>query len=919
MLSWNEIKDRATRFSREWAGETRETGEYQSFWNDFFDVFGIKRRSVALYQNFVERIDGGRGFIDLFWPGKLLVEHKTAGKDLESAFLQASDYMLALPEEQRPQYVIVSDYVRIRLYNLEREEKEPEYYEFLLKDFPKHVRLFAFMPGYEVRRYQERESAPVNRKAVKLVVELYRALVAGLYPPEHISRFLVRLVFCFFADDTGIFEPDAFYSYLFYRSNEDGSDFGSKLGEVFQVLNTPEDRRQPNMDEDLGSLPYVNGGLFADPLPVTFFTRDLRKAVLHATEFNWSAVSPAIFGSMFQFVMDADNESIRHDFGAHYTSEKNILKVIHGLFFDDLEAELVLAGQNQQKLKTLWEKIGAITLLDPACGCGNFLVVAYRELRHLEIEILKRLYDKEIKGGQQASLPMDVMHLSKFSVERMFGIEILPFPAEIAQLSLWLADHLSNVELGNLFGKPFVRLPLLERPHILCANALTADWETLIPKAKLSYILGNPPFLGSKLMNQDQREEITDLFQGKQSGILDYVTGWYFKASQYIQGTKIKCAFVSTNSITQGEQVAALWKVLLEKYAIRINFAHRTFKWSNEAPGKAVVFCVVIGFAASPPDHARIFDYETVQGEAHEIKASEINPYLIDAPVVFVESRSKPLCDVPRIKFGNQPLDGGFLTFTTEEKVEFLREEPNAEKFFKPFLGAKEFLNGGERWCLWLTDIQPEQLRNMPVLFRRIEMVKTFRLLSKRKDTRKLAETPTLFSFISHPNSTYLLIPRHSSETRAIIPMGYMPAEMIAGDSCLIIPKATLFHFGVLQSKMHMSWVKSVCGRIKSDYRYSNALVYNNFPWPENISDELEATIKKAGQAVLDARTAHPKATLADLYDPLSMPKDLLDAHKALDHAVDRAYGTRSFKTEQERLEFLFGLYRKYTEIINKS
>ncbi len=911
VLSWNEIKDRATRFSREWAGETRETGEYQSFWNEFFDVFGVKRRSVALYQKAVERISGNHGFIDLFWPGRLLVEHKTTGRDLESTFLQASEYMLVLPEEQRPQYVIVSDYARIRLYNLEREEKDPEYHEFLLKDFPKNVRLFAFIPGYEVRRYQERESAPVNRKAVKLVVELYRALVAGLYPKEHISRFLVRLVFCFFADDTGIFQPDAFYRYLFYMSREDGSDFGSKLGEVFQVLNTKEDQRQSNMDEDLASLPYVNGGLFADPLPVTFFTSELRKAVIRATEFDWSKVSPAIFGSMFQFVMDADNESVRHDFGAHYTSEKNILKVIHGLFLDELQAELASAGQNQQKLKALWEKIGNITLLDPACGCGNFLVVAYRELRHLEIEILKRLYKKEIKGGQQTSLPMDAMHLSKFSVERMFGIEILPFPAEIAQLSLWLADHLSNIELGDLFGKPFAKLPLLERPHILCANALTTDWQVVVPKEKLTYILGNPPFIAKGDRDKDQKNDMTLVFGDlKGAGELDYVAAWYAKATGYIKDTKIKVAFVSTNSITQGEQAGILWGLLI-KNGVHIFFAHRTFKWSNEAPGKAAVHCVVIGFSLETPTAPMLWDYDDPAGLPHLIKSKNINPYLVDAPNVIVYARRNPISDVPHAIFGSMPNDGGFLLFEdVVDKDNFLAKEPEAEKFIRPFISAKEYLNGELRYCLWLKDASPEEWRSLSEVVRRVDAVRLHRDISSRPATKALASTPYLFGEDRQPKSDYILIPRVSSERRYYVPLGFFSADKIAGDTCIVIPKAQLYHFGVLQSDMHMTWMRAVCGRMKSDYRYSNELVYNNFPWPENISDEMKNNIEKTAQIVLDARLAHPDATLADLYDPLSMPKDLFDAHKNLDRAVARAYSTHSFKAEQKRLEFLFGLYK---------
>lgn len=910
ILSWNEIRDRATKFAREWKDETRETGEYQTFWNEFFEVFGVRRRSVAIYQKAVERINGNHGFIDLFWPGKLIVEHKTAGKDLDSAFLQAADYMLGLAESERPRYIIVSDYQRIRLYDLEGESGETESQEFSLSEFVKNIRVFAFISGYDIRKY--RESDPVNRRAVRLVVDLYNALENGMYPKEHLSKLLVRLVFCFFADDTAIFPPDSFYNYLFYASHEDGHDFGAHLGTVFQILNTKENERQTHLDEDLLALPYVNGGLFAEPLPLPFFNREMRASVLKATEFDWSSVSPAIFGSMFQFVMDSDDESLRHDFGAHYTSEKNILKLVDGLFMDELRKKLDEAGQNPSKLKSIWEELGRITLLDPACGCGNFLVVAYKELRRLEVEILKKLYKKEIDNQLQA-LPLDVTHLSKISVERMFGIEILPFPAEIARLSLWLADHLSNIELGDLFGKPFAKLPLLEQPHILRENALTTDWARLVSKENLTYIFGNPPFLGSRLMDESQRKDMYEVFgKIKELGFLDYVTAWYMKAARYIQDTRIKCAFVSTNSISQGEQVGILWHEL-QKLGIRIHFAHRTFKWSNEAPGQAGVYCVIIGFAAFYPEHPALFDYADVSGEPHEIRVNTINPYLVDAPeAVILRNRQQPLCDVPNMSFGNMPRDGGILILDAGEKEKLVEAEPNSEKFIKTYMGAREFLHGESRWCLWLVNAQPEELRAMPEVMRRVNGVKVFREMSRAASTRSMSATPSLFAQRTQPELDYILIPRVSSENRRYVPMGFLAKDIIVSDSCLAISGAGLYHFGVLESEMHMTWMRAVCGRLESRYRYSKDIVYNNFPWPENISSDDVKTIELAAQEVLNARGAHADATLADLYDPLSMPEDLLDAHRKLDHAVDHAYGIRNFESEAKRLEFLFGLYQKY-------
>ncbi len=914
MLTWNEMRDRATIFARAWRDETREMGEYQTFWNEFFDIFGIKRRSVAIYQQQVEKLGGGRGFIDLFQPGKLIAEHKSAGKDLDEAFMQAIEYSAALPEDIRPRYLIITDYASMRLCDLEGENGKTEKYEFPLSDLPKHIRHFAFIPGYEVRKYREQD--PVNRKAVRVVVNLYQTLAKSNYPREHLGHLLVRLVFCYFADDAGIFPPgEPFRYYLALGSSEEGNDFGARLDAVFSTLNTPEERRQTTLDERLAELPYVNGGLFAGYLPVVFFNREMRRAVLDACEFNWSAVSPEIFGSMFQFVLETDPGDTRHDFGAHYTSEKNILKVIDGLFMDELRTELSTAGKNAVKLNALWEKIARITLLDPACGCGNFLVVAYRELRHLELEILKCLHPKiasQVEGGGQTALPIDIRHLSKLSVERMYGIELLHFPAEIAKLSLWLTDHLANIELGDYFGVPFVKLPLTESPHIKEGNALTLDWESIVPKENLSYILGNPPFISKQDRDANQKSDIELVFgKLKGAGELDYVTAWYEKAAKYMQGTNIKTAFVSTNSIAQGEQTGILWPELFRQ-GVKIFFAHRTFKWSNEAPGKAAVFCVIIGFSLQEPEHRYLFDYVDPAGEPHGIEAKNINPYLVDAPDIVVTARRKPLSDVPPAVFGSMPNDTGqFLFEDATEKDAFIAQEPGAAKFIRPLLSAKEYLQGGLRYCLWLKDASPEELRALPLVMRRVETVRMNRETSSRAATKALAETPYLFGEDRQPTTDYILIPRVSSERRRYVPMGFFSSENIAGDTCIIIPNATLYHLGVLQSEMHMTWMRSVCGRLESRYRYSNELVYNNFPWPENMSDEKKKAVEEAAQAVLDARLAHPNATLADLYDPLSVPKDLLDAHHALDRAVDRAYSiTKPFPSESARLEFLFEKYQ---------
>ena len=606
---------------------------------------------------------------------RFLVDPKSKGKNLDSAFLQAANYMDALSEDEKPRYIIVSDFERFRIFDLEAPKQEREI-EFALADLPSHVQKFAFLTDEKVQEYKEED--PINVRAVRAIGKLYEALKISHYASQDdadvISKLLTRLVFCFFADDTGIFNRNDLRRYLEDNTKADGSDIGAHLGQIFYVLNTPEDGRQDTMQGALKALTYVNGGLFKEPLPAVFGSRDIRDTLMKCVEFNWSRISPAIFGSMFQSVL---NEKERHDLGAHYTSEENILKVINGLFLDEIKDELEAAKTNHEKLNALWEKIAAITILDPACGCGNFLVIAYRELRRIELEIIKKLYKDSVKKVDEGhiTLPMevDIQKLSKLSVERMYGIEIEAFPAEIAKLSLWLMDHIMNVELGTYFGKPFRKLPLTEQPHIAQGNALSMDWEAVVPKQNLTHILGNPPFLGSRVMGKEQKEEMKGVFGNiREVGFLDYVTAWYMKAARLMQGTDIRCAFVSTNSISQGEQVGTLWEQLY-KLGMHIHFAHRTFKWSNEAPGKAAVYCVIVGFAVVSPEQARLYGYEDIKGEPKELFVKEINPYLVAAPAdVIIRNRQKPLCDVPEMSFGNMPRDGGMLLMNEEARNDLL-------------------------------------------------------------------------------------------------------------------------------------------------------------------------------------------------------------------------------------------------------
>jgi hypothetical protein len=675
------------------------------------------------------------------------------------------------------------------------------------------------------------------------------------------------------------------------------------MQELFQVLNTPNEKRFKNLDEQLAEFPYVNGKLFEEILPTASFDSNMRQALLNCCYIDWSKISPAIFGSMFQSVM---NPKERRNLGAHYTSETNILKLIKPLFLDDLWKEFESIKDNKNKLPEFHKKLSTLRFLDPACGCGNFLVITYRELRLLELEILRATY----KGGQQV---MDVSSIIWLDVDMMCGIEYEEFPARIAEVAMWLIDHQMNMLISNEYGKYFARLPLKKAANIVHADALETNWESVVSKNDLSFILGNPPFIGSKIMKQSQRDQIVKQFDNTEgSGVLDYVTGWYIKAAKYIQDTKIKVAFVSTNSIVQGEQTSILWGQMLNKYHIKIHFAHRTFKWSNEAKGNAAVFCVIVGFANYDSPNKSIFEYEDIKGEAHEIKAKNINPYLIDAKDLLINKSSNPICNVPKMSFGNMPLDGGNLILSDKEKIDFLQKEPKAEKYILPLISAFEFLNGKKRWCIWLVEAEPNELKQMPEVLKKAELVKKFRLDSVAPSTQKFAATPTLFRDRNRPE-TFIVVPRVSSENRPYIPFGFFDKNSIVSDTCMSIPNGNHYHFGVLMSKMHMAWVKYICGRLKSDYRYSKDIVYNNYPWPENPNDRQVKAIEVAAQKVLDARLEFPNSSLADLYDPLTMPPALIKAHNELDKAVDLAYRPQVFTTEANRMEFLFELYEKYT------
>ena len=897
-LSWNEIRSRALAFSREWAEETSEDAEAKSFWDGFFDIFGVSRRRLASFEAPVKKEDGKGGFIDLLWRGVLLVEHKSRGRDLDRAARQALDYFPGLKDRDLPRYVLVSDFARFRLFDLDTNEQ----HEFPLADLHSNVRLFGFMAGYQTRSFGQED--PVNIKAAERLGKLHDLLKASGYEGHPLEVFLVRLLFCMFAEDTALFERRQFQDYLEQRTGEDGADLGMHLAQLFQILDTPAEKRHTTLDESLAAFPYVNGQLFSEVLPITAFDRTMREALLECCALDWSRISPAVFGSLFQSIMDA---KARRAAGAHYTNETNILRLIRPLFLDELWAEFHKVKGNRNKLFEFLKKLARLRFLDPACGCGNFLVIAYRELRLLELEVLRQV-------RQSGQLHLNVFQLISINVDQFHGIEIEEWPARIAEVALWLTDHQMNLKVSEEFGQYFARLPLTVAPHIVHDNALAVDWNTVIPAERLTYLMGNPPFVGAMMLSDDQRSDIASVFSGtKGAGVLDYVSAWYVKAAEYMAtNPTIRAALVSTNSITQGEQVGILWPNLFH-HGIKIHFAHRTFQWSSEARGKAAVHCVIIGFGLHDVAEKWLFDYDTLKSEPHAMKAANINPYLVDGPSVFLANRTVPLCAVPAMRFGSMPRDGGHLLFTETELHDFLAVEPAAEKLVHPYFGAQEFLNSGKRWCLWLVDANPTDLKSLPKTLARLEAVRKTRLASKAASTRKFAETPGLFCQIAQPDSNYLLVPGVSSERRRYVPIGFMPKTAIANNLVFVVPHATLFHFGVLSSDMHMVWMRAVCGRLKSDYRYSKDIVYNNFPWPEP-TDKQHTAIENTAQAVFDARAQFPDSTLADLYDPLTMPPVLLKAHQQLDRAVDAAYGAKSFKTEAERVAFLFTRYQLLIE-----
>lgn len=926
----SEIRRRLQEFSKEHENDADEKQHAQQFWRDFYMCFGLSKSSASMFEARVLKVGGVRGYIDSFIPGVLLVEQKSLGRNLNDAYIQAQAYFHAITNEfEKPKYIITCDFQTFHLYNLQNNAKEPLVCK--LSELSQCADWFMFLVEKEVHAVTE--ELPVNRKAAEQIAKLHDALLRANYKGKDLEIFLTRLLFCLFADDTGIFGDDGQFKKLVEKSKEDGSDLGSNITLLFQVLNTAKENRQTNLDDSLKAFEYVNGSLFEEQIQIPYFNFDLRTILLNCVRLDWSGISPAIFGAMFQAVLEegaTDKEhrkESRRELGAHYTSERNILKVIEPLFLNQLQDEFVKSKGSESKLLALYEKLPALNFFDPACGCGNFLVIAYREIRRIENDVIGELLkvneDKkrnDFKGGL-----LDIATLCRVNIGQFYGIEIDDAATHIARVALYITDHQLNLESANKFGKTRATVPLVTTPHIHCANALRTDWNDVIKAEECSFVFGNPPFIGYSVQNKEQKDDLDLIFGHIQGGgVLDYVCAWYAKAARYIDvNSKIECAFVSTNSITQGEQPAVLWKDL-SAYGIVINFAHKTFRWSNEGRGVAAVHCVIIGFAKSHHKLKKLFVYKDATAEPKLEIVNQINAYLVDAGNILLDKRRQPLCKVNELIYGSKATDGGFLLLTKEEADEIKNSDAIAAKYIRKFLGADEFINGVDRYCLWLVNSTAEDRVKSSVLKKRIEQVKQMRLASSKEKTRELADLAYLFGEIRQVNANYLLVPSVSSELRKYIPIGYLDGDVICSNASFMLPNATLYDFAMLTSKMHMAWLSAVCGRLESRFRYSNTIVYNNYVFPNNISNTVVAEIERLADAVLNARKdeeersakSGTKSTLASMYASGGMPQGLVKAHKDLDKAVDKAYGYVGADDDASRVAFLFKKYEELTSLL---
>ena len=916
------IAQAAQRFAERWAGRGYEKGESQLFWTELLtQVYGVEEPSTVISfedQVHLDHTSFIDGYIDRT---HTMIEQKSLGKDLLAPikqsdgtsltpFQQAQRYSAALPYSKRPRWIVTCNFSTFLVYDMEHPGGDP--FEIQLADLGKEYYRLRFLveSGAE---HLEREMQ-VSMQAGVIVGRLYDALLKQYHDPTNpeslrsLNVLCVRLVFCLYSEDAGIFgRHDMFHDYL---ARYDTIDMRNALVRLFATLDTPLDQRDPYLQDDLAAFPYVNGGLFGGAIEIPRLDDEIRELLLqHASlDFDWSEISPTIFGAVFESTL---NPETRRSGGMHYTSIENIHKVIDPLFLDDLRRQLddilaePVAAKRRRRLLDYQERLASLTFLDPACGSGNFLTETYLSLRRLENRLIRSLYE-----GEAMFIGGEFQNPVRVSIHQFYGIEINDFAKTVATTALWISEAQMLAETERIVARDIDFLPLKTYPNIAEGNALAIDWQTIVPRDRLSYIMGNPPFIGYSLQSRQQKEDILSVFVDangkhyKTAGKIDYVAGWYYKAAQFMQGTTIRAALVSTNSITQGEQVAAIWKPLKDLFNIKIDFAHRTFRWDSEASIKAHVHCVIVGFSCEDKKDKKdkiIFDNDKV------IHANNINAYLLDAPDVYIESRNAPLCNVPEMVTGNRPADGGNLIIEAKDYADFINREPEAKKYIKRLLGAAEFINNKERWCLWLVGVSPATLRQMPLVMERIKACKLDRENAPDEGRRKLAFTPHLFREQLNPES-YIVVPYTSSENRRYLPMGFLDSSVIPNDALRIIPDATLYHFGVLESCVHMAWMRAVCGRLKSDYRYSKDVVYNNFPWPV-VTEAQRVRIEQTAQAILDARALYPDSSLADLYDELTMPPELRKAHRDNDRAVIDAYALPADMPEHDIVAHLFTLY----------
>lgn len=906
LISWNQIRENALKFSKEFENTTSERAESQTFYNEFFEIFGIKRRRIASFAVPTKKPTGDSGEIDLLWKGKIICEHKSSGKSLIKARKQAFDYFPGITEKDLPRYVLSSDFQNFSLLDLDTNKEN----NFTLKELPEKIKLFGFIAGFEEVNIKEED--PVNIKAAEKIALLHDEILKNGYKGKTLEILLSRILFCLFADDSGIFYPkDIFLSYLINHTKDDGSDLGMHLNEIFQVLDREEERRQKNLDTDLEIFPYVNGNIFSENIPHASFNKKLRDILIECCSFDWKKISPAIFGSLFQAAMDPE---MRENLGSHYTSEKNVLKVLEPLFLNELYEEFDKASSSIIKLKNLKKKLSKLKFLDPACGCGNFLVIAYRELRKLELKIIKQidvLNSSTNSDRTQMVLDVESSNLTHIPLYNFIGFEIDYFPSKITELSMWLVDHQMNSELSNYIGEYFTKIPITESVEVFHVNSNEINWEDYISKVEVNYIIGNPPFRGVKERTKDQSNEMKKVFLNeKGTGNLDYVTCWFKKASEFIKNTDIKCAFVSTNSISQGIQPGILWKILI-KEGIKIDFCYRTFVWDNDLKLKANVHVIIIGFSNSNLKTKKIiYDFD-LDGNLFSNNVNHINEYLINAPYILIEAKTKPISkNMPEMNYGSIGYDNNIFIFNKEDELNtFLKENPLAEKYIKKYMGSFEMINNIKRWCLWLENMNQNDLKKMPGIKNKIEKVKKFRLQSDRKSTNKSAEIPYLFGEIRKPTKDYIGIPKVSSIRRRFLPVQFLNKDIIPNGSLAFIDGQDKFIFGILSSSFYSVWLSCVGGKMKSDYQNSISVVYNNLIIPKNSHESLKNEVIESVDKLLLIRKSMEDKTLASLYDPNSMPKELLEAHNNLDKKISKCFGKKTINRD-EILEHLMSLHR---------